>query len=132
MLCSDTQESQLKSSPSSRRFDLPTSVPQWGMPPLSPEAERRVSLLFGPDEQEKARFILVEECGYNIPGAREGSTEVTTDRVRFAVLKLSRGKLNILQSAVDAAKVDYRDVLLWAGFATNPHAHTSWLPKRMW
>jgi hypothetical protein len=102
------------------------------MPPLTPEVERRVALLFSPDEQEKARIILVDECGYNIPGARERSPEVTTDRVRFAVLKLSRGKLNKLQSAVEAAKIDYRDVLLWAGFAFSPHAHTSWLPKRTW
>ena len=101
------------------------------MPPLSSEAEKRVALLFGPNEQKQARIMLEEECGYNIPGAREGSTMVTTDRVRFAALKLSQGKLDKLQFAVDLAKRDFRDLLMWVGFG-DPDAHTSWLPERMW
>ncbi len=35
-------------------------------------------------------------------------------RVRLAVLKLSEGHLDELKRMVEAARLDYRDVLMWA------------------
>jgi hypothetical protein len=94
---------------------------------LTPETEKRIALLFSPDEQELVRSILLEECGTNIPGWQSADLE----RLRFAVLKLSKGKLDALQARVDAAKRDFRDVLVAAGFG-EPDSYRRWRPGRKW
>jgi hypothetical protein len=94
---------------------------------LTPETERRVELLFRPGEREAARTILLEQCGTNIPGWESAGLE----RLRFAVLKRSNGDLAELQRAVDLAKIDFRDALMWVGFG-EPYTHTRWLPKQKW
>ena len=50
------------------------------------------------------------------------------ERIRFAVLKVSCVDLNRLQKAIDLAKIDWRDVLVAADFASDLTAHTSWWP----
>jgi hypothetical protein len=100
-----------------------------GTLPLSQEAEKRVALLFEPTHQEIVRTILVRDCGANL---WRDTSETEIDRLRFAVLKVSRGSLDRLVYAIERAKTDWRDVLLAAGFANNPQAHRSWLPKRNW
>ena len=48
------------------------------------------------------------------------------DRVRRAVLTLSRGDLGSLRHFVDRAHQDYRDVLLWAEYPSSsdePHTY---------
>jgi hypothetical protein len=50
------------------------------------------------------------------------------ERIRFAVLKLSAGDLKALQRAIDLAKIDWRDVLVAAGFCSDVTAHKSWWP----
>jgi hypothetical protein len=94
---------------------------------LTPETEKRIVLLFRPDEQELARTIPVEECGTEIPGWQSAGLE----RLRFAVLKLSKGKLDALQARVDGAKRDFRDVLVAAGFG-EPDKYRRWRPRRQW
>ncbi|MGA2542593.1 MAG: hypothetical protein ABSG78_13670 [Verrucomicrobiota bacterium] len=44
------------------------------------------------------------------------SYENEADRVRLAILKLARGKLDLLQQALKTAKTDYRDVITWAEY----------------
>jgi len=102
-------------------------MPGVGTPPLSQPTDERIALLFAPADQDRVRTILRDECGYNLP-LYKSSTEQEVERIRFAVLKLSGGRLDKLQNAVSAAKTDWRDVLLWAGFANNPIAHKSWVP----
>jgi len=46
--------------------------------------------------------------------------------VRFAVLMLSEGDLDKLRSLIDHAKIDWRDVLVWAGFGYSLTAHERW------
>ncbi len=96
--------------------------------PLSQPTEERIGLLFIPSDQELVRTILREECGSNLPLC-PNSDEQEVERIRFAVLKLSAGSVDKLQKVVRAAKTDWRDVLLWAGFAYDPAAHKSWLPR---
>ena len=98
-----------------------------GTPPLSSETERRIALLFAPADHETVRTILLEECGYNLPGCA-GSGDM--ERIRFGALKLSRGKLDKLRAAVELAKIDWRDVLLSARFAWRVDAHKEWLPGK--
>ena len=101
-----------------------------GTPPLSPETEKRVDLLFHQDEREKARNILLEECGNNLPFLQELDA-VAMERFRFAALKLSHGDLVELRKAIDLAKTDWRDLLVAARFETL-NSHESWLPEKTW
>jgi hypothetical protein len=83
---------------------------------LSDETEKRMSLLFPPSQQQFVRTILFEECG-------------NSERLHFAALKLSEGRLDRLEHAIALAKVDWRDLLMAAGFE-EVDAHTSWLPEQ--
>ncbi len=94
---------------------------------LTPRTERRVELLFPPSERETVRTILLDECGTNIPGWESAGLE----RLHFAVLKISDGNVAKLQKAVDLAKTDFRDALVWASFG-EPDAHRRWLPRQHW
>jgi hypothetical protein len=97
------------------------------MLPLSSDIEKRLALLFSPDDQEEARRMLVEECGTNIPAWKSAGV----DRLRCAVLKLSDGKILLLRRAINVAKIDFRDVLVPAEFG-EPESHKSWTPERKW
>ena len=50
------------------------------------------------------------------------------DRLRCAVLKISDGRLDKLEQAVGLAKIDLRDVLMWADFG-EPEAWLAWMPE---
>ncbi len=89
---------------------------------LSIETRRRLDALFEPADRYAAERILVEEIGQDSPKLAE--------RVRFAALRLSDGRLSELRSAVELAKVDWRDLLVVAGFADDPRAHETWFPGR--
>lgn len=96
--------------------------------PLSPESEKRVEILFPPNQHDLVRSLLVEECGNNLPGL-ENADATAIDRFRFAVLKLADGDLSRLDQALQLAKTDWRDLLMAAGFGKSLTAHESWLPK---
>jgi len=93
---------------------------------LSPQTVRRLELLFPPRVREEARQLLTEECGSNLPFFG-GSNPIGLERVRFAALKVSQGQLEKLREAIELAKVDWRDLLVIAGFAHDPQAHKRWL-----
>lgn len=95
--------------------------------PLSPETQRRVDHLFPGRDREKAERLLVEQCGSNLPSC-ERSTSTGLERLRFAALKLSGGHFRKLEEAVHLAQIDWRDLLMAAGFGTNVDAHKSWEP----
>jgi hypothetical protein len=96
---------------------------------ISCATEKRIALLFPPDERALVRAILSEECGNNLPFL-EHVDEVKLERFQFAALKLSEGKLDKLDRAVALAKRDWRDLLVAAGFAEDVNAHMSWLPEQ--
>ena len=82
---------------------------------------------FSRDQQQLVRTRLFQECGNNLPFL-ENLDEVQLQRFQFAVLKLSEGKMDKLDEAIELAKVDWRDLLAAAGFE-EPDAHTSWRVK---
>ena len=84
-------------------------------PPLSGDLERALAREFAPDEQTVARGML---AAY---GGAEHQREV--ERVRRALLALSRGKLAYLGHYLAVAQHDYREVLYWAD-------HPEQAPKR--
>jgi hypothetical protein len=83
--------------------------------PLSADLERALGREFPSDEQPVARSMLAQY------GVTEHQREV--ERVRRALLALSRGKLAYLGHYLAVAQHDYRDVLYWAD-------HPEQAPKR--
>ncbi len=95
-----------------------------GMNGLSPRTWQLSKILF-PNEAERAGEILLQQCGTNLPSCQDKNAH-ELERFRFAALKISEGKLDRLQKAVDQAKRDWRDELMWAGFANSLTAHEEW------
>ena len=95
---------------------------------LTNEVNWRIALLFSEEERQAASALLDAECGNNLPFCAD-DTPAGLNRIRFAALKLSNGDLGKLREAVDLAKLDWRDLLVAAGFADNIHAHEQWLPE---
>ena len=95
--------------------------------PLSLATLSRLKALFSPPEQAEAEQLLVELCGSNLPLC-EHYDAISLERLRFAALKLSGGRLAELYSAVEMANTDWRDLLVAAGFADDVEAHKSWFP----
>ena len=86
-------------------------------------------MLFAEAERERAARLLITDCGNNLP-FYERADEKDLERVRFAALKLSNGDLVELEAAIRLAQVDWRDLLLAAGFGHDVRAHESWFPEQ--
>lgn len=95
------------------------------MSKLSEATQEKIRQLFPPEQHEETARLLRDECGNNLPLC-EHWDEYGLERVRFAALKLSRGNLPELYHWVNLAKVDWRDVLMAAGFAHSVTAHKEW------
>lgn len=95
---------------------------------LSPETMRRIDILFPPGQRDEAASILTKRCGNNLPFL-EKLNEYELERFRYAALKLSNGRLEQLRRATDIANLDWRDLLMAAGFGENVDAHREWLPN---
>lgn len=95
--------------------------------PLSEGTRDRVKALFGPDTEARVVQLLAEDCGSNLPFC-EQATPTSSERIRYAVLKLSGGNLEELGRAIEQAKTDWRDVLVAAGFGDDVTAHHKWFP----
>jgi len=87
---------------------------------LSAEILRAVETLFFEKNQELAKGLLCEDWG---TAARE------LHRCRLAALKYSDGDLSKLEHALKLARIDYRDLLMAAGFGYDTTAHLNWRPR---
>lgn len=84
-----------------------------------------VEKLFPPEQRDEVRRLLEEECGNNLPFC-ENSDAHALERIRSAVLKISEGDISQLRQAIKLAKLDWRDVLMGAGFGRSVTAHKEW------
>jgi hypothetical protein len=91
--------------------------------PLTTGTQQRIAMLFQPNDVELVSSLMTNECGANLTKYPE-----LLERIRYAVLKLSHGDLDTLQRAIDIAKRDWRDALVFAGFGSSLKAHESWWP----
>jgi hypothetical protein len=94
---------------------------------LSPETRFRLEVVFHGESRLVAARMIEEECGNNLPFL-ENLDARGLERYRFAVLKLSGGDLARLRTAIELAKMDWRDLLIAAGFASDVQAHEHWNP----
>jgi hypothetical protein len=95
------------------------------MTDLSPATWQKIRQLFHPALHEEVAALLEKECGNNLPFLERVDADAL-DRFRFAALKLSNGNLEMLNQAIDLAKTDWRDLLIYAGFADSVDAHRQW------
>jgi hypothetical protein len=94
---------------------------------LSQGTIQRLEKLFGFPDRAAVANLLVEECGSNL-ALSASSTPEDLERIRFAVLKLSDGDVTKLLEAIELAQIDWRDLLVAAGFADDLRAHSVWWP----
>ncbi len=84
-----------------------------------------VARLFPAEEQDEVTRLLQEDCGAVLPFADNVSAE-SFERVQCAALRLSEGRIDKLYDAIALAQIDWRDLLVAAGFAEDPRAHKGW------
>lgn len=89
---------------------------------LEPEVERKLADAW-PTEEDRAA-ARAELSRYGVESYEQGS-----ERVRLAIIKLSEGTLGELRRMTDAAKRDYRDVLMWAESPEEAKAHWAVSPN---
>ena len=94
---------------------------------ISRETKRRVDTLFPASQHDEVITLLSTQCGNNLPNL-ESLNQIQLERFQFAALKLSNGDLDTLKQAITLAQVDWRDLLMAAGFADNLNAHNLWIP----
>ena len=89
---------------------------------LSPAARKRIHALFR-EEDVAAAQRMISEC---TDDTRQG-----VDRIVFAMIRLSSGRLDRLENVSIALFLrDWRDLLVAAEFAEDVHAHQTWQPRR--
>src|SRR4026208_312164 len=94
-------------------------------PPLSPRTQQLVAGIFALQDRAEASQWLEQNCGNNLPFCHDHD-EYQMERLRFAAIKLSQGNIQTLLQAIDAACMDWRDLLVAAGFGHDVMAHEAW------
>ena len=98
------------------------------MTPLSADTQRLVERMIDPARREHVRRSLQERCGTSLPLVGRGTPQ-SLERIRFAVLKLGTASDHDFDYAVSVANVDWRDVLVAAGFGHSVTAHRVWFEE---
>jgi hypothetical protein len=92
---------------------------------LTPRTKEVIAQLFDSSIISEVERLLADECGSNLPLYKPATPE-GLERIRLALLKISNGDINKLLKAISLAKRDWRDILVWAGFANDLNAHEEW------
>jgi len=96
---------------------------------LSAATTERLRRLFPPDDVATATHLLAERCADDLPLLGVPPTPASLERLRFAAIRVSGGDLERLREALDVAHVDWRDLLVAAGFGSDTRAHERWEPR---
>ena len=91
--------------------------------PLRPNVIAAIECLFTPDERKTIAKLLIEECNAEKIYA---SSEAGIERIQLAVLKLSDSDTDKFLAAIELAQIDWRDVLMAAGFGNDLETHLKW------
>jgi hypothetical protein len=96
---------------------------------LTATTREHIRALFAPQDVADAERVIAEQCAETLPLVHS-PTPAGLERIRFAVIRMSAGDLTRLRGAIREAQIDWRDVLVAAGFADDPRAHEHWRPQR--
>lgn len=91
---------------------------------LTNRTNELVDLIFSEDDRSLVLDILFSEAADNIPFCDE-STPIGMERIRFSILKISDGRLDLFDKAIELAKIDWRDLFAEAEF-DHPGDHLKW------
>ncbi len=92
---------------------------------LSENTIHIVNSLFPENLRNEVVDLLELECAENLPFC-ENHDKYQMERIRFAVLKLSEGRITKLVDSIELAQVDWRDLFMAAGFGHDPKEHNTW------
>jgi hypothetical protein len=95
---------------------------------LTPLVGSRIDAVFSLTLRDAAVGLIREQCGAGLPLMHTGIPE-NYDRIRLAVIKLSGGTIEGLERNISAAHIDWRDILIEAGFGHDVDAHLRWDPR---
>lgn len=95
---------------------------------LSERTRHQVRALFAPSDVDLVERMLISQCGSNLPGLAAGGLD-QLERIRSAAVRFSAGLVKGLAEAIRLAEVDWRDLLVAAGFAEDLTAHARWEPR---
>lgn len=95
------------------------------MSELSQNTKDLVHALYKSREALEVCDILENECGTEALSC-EGWSPAQMERIRFSVLKLAKENTMSLDSAIELAQKDWRDLLMAAGFGNELNAHEKW------
>jgi len=98
------------------------------MTAITQNTAKAISALFPAVVQNDVISELETKCSNNVPGC-DSWTESQLERIWFAVLKLSNGEMNKLESFIKVANTDYRDLLMAAEFGSDLEAHNKWFSQ---
>jgi len=77
--------------------------------------------------QQEIIDLLSQQCSDNLPGiGRTPEWDELVDRVQLAAIRGSDWNLDKIKASVSMANVDWRDLLVGAGFGTSLSAHQVW------
>lgn len=93
--------------------------------PITLRTRHVLRAVFPPNLWERVETTLMIDCGPAQVHARDVDGEAM-ERIRLATLKLSAGSITAFENAVLLAQIDWRDVLLGAGFGSDLKAHIKW------
>lgn len=92
-------------------------------PALSPLVAAVIDRRFPTVDRAVIEDLLVNDCGSKLPLATDGAL---IERIRLAVLRLADGRPAVVLDHIRAVQVDWRDVLVAAGFGSDLRAHLAW------
>lgn len=92
---------------------------------LTKATKERIEAVFSEELVDEAAELL---SGMTLGLLGDSAAEL--ERIRIAAIRVSGGFIDALCDAIELADVDWRDLLLSAGFADDIDAHLTWTPKR--
>ena len=89
---------------------------------LTPTIEKKIEIMF-PDNVNEVKETLINLCD-DIICSEPG---LLSERICAAILKSSQGNMDYLYESIELANIDWRDILIGAGFGDDISAHKEWL-----
>lgn len=95
------------------------------MKELSPTVRLVIEKLFPNSQHVEVERLLTTD----VVQGRGSDWDALGERVQLAALKVSEQNLVLLRSAVELAHIDWRDLLMAAGFGFSVTEHEKWAAK---